>query len=44
MSFVSSPKGIRYDKLLIDSRLRPIIYGTDRYKNKLKINKWLNAD
>lgn len=44
ISFVSSPKGIKYDKLLIDSRLRPIIYGTDRYKNKLKINKWLNAD
>jgi hypothetical protein len=43
-TFVSSPLGIKYDNVLVDSRLRPIIYGTDRYKNKLKIKKWLNAD
>ena len=44
VSFVSSPLGIKYDNVLIDSRLRPIVYGTDRYKNKLKIKKWLNVD
>lgn len=44
VEFISSPMGTKYDNLLIDSRLRPIIYGTDSYKNKLKINKWLNAN
>jgi hypothetical protein len=44
IEFISSPLGIKYDEILIDSRLRPIVYGTDSYKNKLKINKWLNAD
>jgi hypothetical protein len=44
LEFVSSPLGMRYENILIDSRLRPIVYGTDSYKNKLKINKWLNAD
>jgi hypothetical protein len=44
LEFVSSPKGLRYDEVLIDSRLRPIVYGTDSYRNKLKINKWLNVD
>ncbi len=44
IEFLSSPKGLKYDDVLIDSRLRPIVYGTDSYKNKLKINKWLNAD
>lgn len=44
VEFVSSPMGTKYDNLLIDSRLRPIIYGTDSYRNKLKINKWLNVD
>jgi hypothetical protein len=44
IEFVSAPLGKRYDEILVDSRLRPIIYGTDSYKNKLKINKWLNAN
>ncbi|MDD3474480.1 MAG: hypothetical protein PHP08_01080 [Candidatus Dojkabacteria bacterium] len=44
INFVSSPLGSRYENILIDSRLRPIVYGTDSYKNKLKINKWLNAN
>jgi hypothetical protein len=44
VEFISSPQGMKYESVLIDSRLRPIIYGTDSYKNKLKINKWLNAD
>jgi hypothetical protein len=44
LSFVSSPLGVKYDSILIDSRLRPIVYGADRYKNKLMINKWLNAN
>lgn len=44
IEFVSAPMGMRYEELLIDSRLRPVVYGTDSYKNKLKINKWLNAD
>jgi hypothetical protein len=44
IDFVSSPMGDRYENLLIDSRLRPIVYGADSYKNKLKINKWLNAN
>jgi hypothetical protein len=43
VDFISSPQGIKYENILIDSRLRPIIYGTDSYKNKLKINKWLNV-
>ena len=42
--FISSPKGTQIDTILIDSRLRPIVYGADSYRNKLKINKWLNAD
>ena len=44
ISFVSSPLGSKYESVLIDSRLRPIVYGTDSYRNKLKINKWLNVD
>lgn len=44
LEFISSPKGMRYNDVLIDSRLRPIVYGTDSYRNKLRINKWLNAD
>mgnify|MGYP001148524723 CR=1 FL=1 len=44
INFVSSPLGSKYESILIDSRLRPIVYGTDSYRNKLKINKWLNAD
>jgi hypothetical protein len=44
IEFISSPKGMKYDEVLIDSRLRPIVYGTDSYKNKLKINKWLNVN
>ncbi len=42
--FISSPNGTQIDTILIDSRLRPIVYGADSYRNKLKINKWLNAD
>jgi len=44
IDFVSSPLGMRYDNVLIDSRTRPVVYDTDNYKNKLKINKWLNVD
>jgi hypothetical protein len=44
LEFISSPLGVRYENLLIDSRLRPIVYGMDAYSNKLKINKWLNAN
>lgn len=44
LEFISAPLGTRYDNLLIDSRLRPIVYGMDSYSNKLKINKWLNAN
>ena len=44
INFVSSPLGDKYESVLIDSRLRPIVYGADSYKNKLKINKWLNAN
>jgi hypothetical protein len=44
IEFISSPKGTQIDTILIDSRLRPIVYGADSYRNKLKINKWLNAD
>lgn len=44
IEFISSPKGTQIDAILIDSRLRPIVYGADSYRNKLKINKWLNAD
>jgi hypothetical protein len=44
IEFISSPKGLKYENILIDSRLRPVVYGTDSYTNKLKINKWLNAD
>ena len=44
LEFVSAPLGVRYDNLLIDSRLRPIVYGMDSYSNKLKINKWTNAN
>jgi hypothetical protein len=42
--FISSPNGTQIDTILIDSRLRPIVYGADSYRNKLKMNKWLNAD
>ncbi len=44
LEFISSPLGVRYDQLLIDSRLRPVIYGVDSYSNKLKVNRWLNAN
>ncbi|MCD4811595.1 hypothetical protein K8R14_03260 [bacterium] len=42
VNFISSPLGVRYENILIDSRLRPIVYGMDSYSNKLKINKWIN--
>jgi hypothetical protein len=44
LEFVSSPSGIKYEQLLIDSRLRPVVYGIDSYSNKLKLNKWLNVN
>jgi hypothetical protein len=44
LEFISAPMGKKYTNILIDSRLRPIVYGTDSYRNKLRINKWLNVD
>jgi hypothetical protein len=44
LEFISAPMGKKYANILIDSRLRPIVYGTDSYRNKLRINKWLNVD
>ena len=37
LEFISSPLGVRYEQLLIDSRLRPVVYGVDSYSNKLKL-------
>lgn len=41
VGFVSKPETKKYDSLLIDARVRPIIYGPDSYANKLKLQKWI---
>ena len=41
LGFVSKPGTKKYDSLLIDGRVRPIVYGPDSYSNKLKLQKWI---
>jgi hypothetical protein len=41
VELVSSPDGVRYESLLLDTRARPVVYGPDSYSNKLKLQSWL---
>lgn len=41
IGLVSKPGIRKYNSLLIDARVRPIVYGPDSYSNKLKLQKWI---
>ena len=41
LSLVSSPEVKTYQSLVVDARLRPIVYGPDSYANKLKLQSWI---
>lgn len=41
LGFVSTPGNKKYESILIDGRIRPIIYGPDSYSNKLKLQTWI---
>ncbi|MGI6423457.1 MAG: hypothetical protein ACOX0X_02495 [Candidatus Dojkabacteria bacterium] len=40
VSFVSTRGGVRYDGLVVDCRIRPIIYGPSAKENKIKLQSW----
>ena len=39
--FISTPDNKKYESILVDGRIRPIVYGPDSYSNKLKLQTWI---
>ena len=44
VSFVSTRGGIRYEGLVVDCRIRPIVYGPSAKENNIKLQNWSNGN
>ena len=44
ISFISNHSGVMYDSLVIDCRIRPVIYGPKAEDNKIKLQNWSNGN
>lgn len=42
LSFVSSSESVLYDMVIVDSRIKPIVYGPDKYTNRNKMRSWFD--
>jgi len=42
LSFVSSWESILYDKVVVDARIKPVIYGPNVYTNRNKLKSWFD--
>ena len=41
-SFVSSWESTLYDKVVVDARIKPVIYGPNVYTNRNKLKNWFD--
>ncbi len=44
ISFISTHGGLRYDSLVVDCRIRPVVYGPRPRDNKDKLQTWNNGN
>ena len=44
ISFISAHEGILYDSLVLDCRIRPVVYGPKPKDNKIKLQNWSNGN
>lgn len=44
ISFISAHEGVIYDSLVVDCRIRPIVYGPKPKDNKIKLQNWSNGN
>jgi hypothetical protein len=44
IEFISSPGGVIYESLVVDCRIRPVIYGPKPKDNKIKLQNWNNGN
>lgn len=44
VSFISAHEGVIYDSLVVDCRIRPIVYGPKSKDNKIKLQNWSNGN
>ena len=42
LSLVSSRESILYDMVIVDSRIKPVVYGPDKYANRNKMKSWFD--
>lgn len=44
ISFISAHEGVIYDSLVVDCRIRPIVYGPKPKDNRIKLQNWGNGN
>lgn len=42
LSFVSSRESTLYDRVVVDARIKPVVYGPDVYANRNKLKEWFD--